>query len=63
MPDSIKVNCMACRYFYITYEASHPYGCRTLAFKSREMPCRVVYASSGLECHSFSAKVTVTKEK
>ena len=63
MPESIKINCMACRFFYITYEAGHPYGCRALAFKSREMPSRVVYASSGLECHAFVAKVSVSKEE
>lgn len=51
-----QVNCMACRHFYITYEPSHPYGCRALGFKSKELPCRVVYVSSGMECQSFSKK-------
>jgi len=47
---------MACRHFFITYESSHPYGCRALGFKSKEMPSRVVYASSGMECQSFVKK-------
>ncbi|MBA3015984.1 MAG: uracil-DNA glycosylase [Proteobacteria bacterium] len=55
---SSTVNCLACRHFYITYEPAHPYGCRSLSFKSREMPSRVVYASSGMECQSFSKKET-----
>lgn len=59
--DTTKVNCMACRHFYITYESNHPYGCRALAFKSREMPSRVVYISSGMECRSFTPKVPLKK--
>lgn len=50
------VNCLACRHFYITYEPNHPYGCRALSFKAKEMPSRVVYASSGIECQSFAQK-------
>lgn len=53
MRKATQVNCMSCRYFFITYEPVHPYGCRILAFKSREMPSRVVFTSSGMECHSF----------
>ncbi|MDD5757921.1 MAG: hypothetical protein PHI06_02435 [Desulfobulbaceae bacterium] len=56
MPAPSPVNCLACRHFYITYEPNHPYGCRALNFKAKEMPSRVVYASSGMECQSFSPK-------
>lgn len=56
MPAAAPINCLACRHFYITYEPSHPYGCRALNFKSKEMPSRVVYASSGIECQSFLQK-------
>ena len=56
MPTPAKVNCLACRYFYITYEPSHPYGCKALSFKARELPSRVVYISSGMACQSFAAK-------
>ena len=59
MPPTPKVNCLACRYFYITYEPSHPYGCKSLSFKSKEMPSRVVYISSGMECQSFTPKTPV----
>jgi len=55
-PKTPAVNCLACCHFYITYEPAHPYGCRALAFKAREMPSRVVYASSGMECQAFSNK-------
>lgn len=57
------INCLACRHFYITYEPNHPYGCRVLAFKAKEMPSRVVYVSSGMECQSFTPKGTSPKSK
>ena len=60
MKKSTQINCMACRYFFITYEPIHPYGCRILAFKSKEMPSSVVFTSSGMECHSFSKKESVS---
>jgi len=56
MAAPTQIICLACRHFYITYEPSHPYGCRALGFKSKEMPHRVVYASSGMECQSFVKK-------
>lgn len=56
MPSPAPVNCMACRHFYITYEPGHPYGCRVLGFKAKQMPSRVVFASSGLECQAFCKK-------
>ncbi len=51
-----KVNCLACRHFFITYRPDHPYGCRALGFKSKELPSRVVLASSGLNCQAFTSK-------
>jgi len=56
MSPPARLTCLACRHFYITYEPAHPYACRVLNFKAREMPCRVVYASSGMECQSFTPK-------
>lgn len=56
MSPPARITCLACRHFYITYEPAHPYACRVLNFKAKEMPCRVVYASSGMECQSFTPK-------
>jgi hypothetical protein len=56
MVNPSQVNCLGCRHFYITYEPNHPYGCRVLGFKSKEMPSRVVYASSGMDCQAFVKK-------
>lgn len=49
-------NCFHCLHFYVTHEPAHPYGCRRMGFKSRELPAMVVYKSSGLHCQLFSAK-------
>jgi len=51
-----RVNCYRCRYFYITHEPEHPYGCRAMAFKSKEIPSMAVYASSAMPCQMFSAR-------
>jgi hypothetical protein len=48
--------CFACTYFYITYEPSHPYGCRRMSFKSKELPCVATYTSSGMECQCYEEK-------
>ncbi|PIE58407.1 MAG: hypothetical protein CSA33_03020 [Desulfobulbus propionicus] len=45
--------CQLCQHFYITYEPRTPRGCKAYGFKSREMPNRVVYASSGEQCRLF----------
>jgi hypothetical protein len=50
------VDCFACGHFYITYDKGFPYGCRAMGFKSRVIPSREVYSSSGIECQSFISK-------
>ena len=51
-----RPNCFKCRYFYITHQPKHPYGCRAMAFKSKQLPSIVAKRNSGLECQLFSAK-------
>ena len=51
-----RPNCYGCRNFYITYEPSHPYGCRAMGFKSKKLPALVVFESSGMECQLFVKK-------
>ena len=54
--ESEAVNCFACDHFSITYNKGFPYGCGAMGFKSRNMPSREVYSSSGIECQSFAPK-------
>ncbi|MGE5855930.1 MAG: uracil-DNA glycosylase [Syntrophaceae bacterium] len=45
-----KINCFECRHFFVTHEPFHPYGCRAMGFKARELPCAAVLHSSGEPC-------------
>lgn len=45
-----NVTCFECRHFFITHEPAHPYGCRAMGFKSRDLPCAVVLRSSDGPC-------------
>ena len=49
-------NCNACAHFYITHDATFPYGCHKLGFKSKRLPQYEVLASSGLPCLVFQPK-------
>lgn len=48
--ESQPVNCFDCRSFFITHEPAHPYGCRAMGFKSRELPSAAVLRSCGEPC-------------
>ena len=54
--ESQPVNCFDCRSFFITHETAHPYGCRAMDFKSRELPCAAVFRSSGEPCLCHESK-------
>jgi len=51
-----KINCFECRHFFVTHEPNHPYGCRAMGFKARELPCAAVLHSSGESCLSHESK-------
>jgi hypothetical protein len=51
-----NVNCHKCKYYYITWEAKMPYGCKAFGFKSKQIPSTVVYQSSGKACQGFDEK-------
>lgn len=51
-----KIECLKCRHFYITWDEFFPRGCKALSFKSREIPSRVVFSSSSIECQKFEPK-------
>lgn len=50
------IPCHQCRYFYITWDASFPYGCKAIGFKSKQLPQLAVYQNSGIQCLAFSQK-------
>lgn len=52
----MKVNCMKCVYFYVTWDPNNPRGCKFFGFKSKAIPSAVVKRSSGRECEAFQLK-------
>jgi hypothetical protein len=56
MSSKQRINCMKCRYFYITGDQKFPKGCRAFGFKTKHMPSMSVLAASGSPCQSFEAK-------
>lgn len=53
---SPEVRCNGCTFYYVTHDAAFPYGCRALAFKSRQLPSREVLIASGQACQLFAAR-------
>ena len=44
------LKCHGCRYFYVTYKQSKPYGCKAYGFISKILPSKVVFDTSGIKC-------------
>ena len=58
MKDEPEIpNCRNCRYFYITWDAKKPYGCRAMQFKSSVLPTIEVLEADGAVCISFRKKM------
>ena len=55
-PGSGHINCMSCNSYYVTWNASHPHGCRAFGFKSAQIPSVVVAGASQDRCLKFSLK-------
>lgn len=63
MTPKPRIECSQCRYYFITWEPSAPYGCRAMGFKSHRSPSIVVYRHSGAPCRSFQPKKTKANKK
>jgi len=51
-----KPKCAQCKFYYITWERSHPYGCKKWGFKSPTIPTISVFRASGKDCQLFESK-------
>lgn len=49
-------NCFQCRHFAVSWDASFPYLCRLMGFKSRALPAIEVRRVDGQACRGFAAK-------
>jgi len=55
-PASGRPNCLECLHYHITWDASFPYGCRAMDFKSKRKPQLDVLESSGSDCLRFEPR-------
>ena len=51
-----RINCRRCEYYFVTWEAKKPHGCKAYGFKSPQIPSIVVFKSSGIECSMYKEK-------
>jgi hypothetical protein len=51
-----SIGCNSCKYFYITWNKKHPYGCRAMGFISAKLPSIEVLTIEGRDCLSFEDK-------
>lgn len=54
--ETIKVNCQKCKYYFITWDNTFPYGCKLFGIKSKHAPSIIVYQSLGKQCQNFVEK-------
>jgi len=50
------IDCYKCEHFYVTWDTHFPHGCRSMKFKSRQLPPLVVLMSSQTDCLLFEEK-------
>jgi hypothetical protein len=48
--------CHKCKYYFITWDPKQPHGCRAIGFKSKDLPSRLVFKTSGQKCLKFIPK-------
>ncbi|MED4534820.1 uracil-DNA glycosylase [Metabacillus fastidiosus] len=50
------VNCITCKYFYVTWDPKFPNGCKAYGFKSAARPSVSVRRASGMDCLKYEKK-------
>ena len=48
--------CTTCKFYYITWDSSYPYGCKGFGMKSKYCPSLLVFKSSGKHCMVYEEK-------
>ncbi|HSW40466.1 MAG TPA: uracil-DNA glycosylase [Acidobacteriota bacterium] len=57
-----KIACYRCRFYQVTWDPRHPYGCLAHEFKTHLNPSLVVFETSGIECQLFKPKKTPVRK-
>lgn len=53
----LKLQCMKCKHFFVTYEQATPRGCRAYGFTTASIPSSVILRETGSECLKFEPKL------
>ena len=56
MSQKIRINCIYCRHFNVSWDPRFPHGCKLFGVKSRAMPSQVVGEATGAPCEHFTPK-------
>lgn len=51
------VDCLKCKYYFVTWQKNLPHGCKAMKFKSMQIPSALVRKTSGQECMLFKRKI------
>jgi len=51
-----RPNCTHCAYYYVTWDARFPRGCKAYGFKTRGLPSATVFRASGQPCLQYKPK-------
>jgi hypothetical protein len=54
--ENERINCLKCKYFYITWDKNFPRGCKAYGFKTVYLPSLLVWQSSGMDCLKYEGK-------
>lgn len=55
--DFLRIACMKCKHYHVTFDPLCPRGCKLFGFKAVVMPYVLVKQSTGHDCSSFEEKV------
>nr|WP_019243278.1 MULTISPECIES: hypothetical protein [Bacillus] len=52
----MKVNCIKCKHYFVTWDVTAPKGCKAFNFKATKIPSLIVLQSSGQACLKYEPK-------
>ena len=58
-----RISCHKCKFFYVTWDNSFPYGCKAMGFKGKITPSMMVFQASGKTCMAYEKKAERDSEE
>ncbi len=59
--DMDRIHCAGCKFYYVTWDVTFPYGCKLYQIKSKQLPSHVVLQSVGRKCDQYIPKEDKTR--